>query len=296
MKKIVKFLTALLLANVFATFPAFANTALHINPNQFSNVAWQNVSPSETLRTSLSERQRQAFTTSFAGTASPIAAYRIPAGQGALQIKITSPVLDQNLFVPNVLVLDSLFNVAATYPSSEFKLYEERGMQPHHLAVELNLTPTTHQDYIYLLLYTTQQDLNKTTMIPHPAKSYAKATGKEPPALKDIEVKHSLNGRVDITVNNTNSTRFIGLQNSLFSSNKSSQHAQEKKQPVTNVVNSDVAITMPVDKDTEIYFTHAVKKALDANDINKALNLVNEAEKLGLTSPRQIFLKQVSSK
>ena len=296
MKKIVKFLTALLLANVFATFPAFANTALHINPNQFSNVAWQNVSPSETLRTSLSERQRQAFTTSFAGTASPIAAYRIPAGQGALQIKITSPVLDQNLFVPNVLVLDSLFNVAATYPSSEFKLYEERGMQPHHLAVELNLTPTAHQDYIYLLLYTTQQDLNKTTMIPHPAKSYAKATGKEPPALKDIEVKHSLNGRVDITVNNTNSTRFIGLQNSLFSSNQSSQHAQEKKQPVTNVVNSDVAITMPVDKDTEIYFTHAVKKALDANDINKALNLVNEAEKLGLTSPRQIFLKQVSSK
>ena len=52
----------------------------------------------------------------------------------------------------------------------------------------------------------------------------------------------------------------------------------------------------PVDQDTEAYFNQAVTKALKANDVNKAMNLVNEAEKLGLTSPRQTFLKQVSSK
>ena len=51
-----------------------------------------------------------------------------------------------------------------------------------------------------------------------------------------------------------------------------------------------------MDKDTEAYFKQAVSKALKDNDVNRALNLVNEAEKLGLSSPRKIFLKQVSSK
>ena len=61
-------------------------------------------------------------------------------------------------------------------------------------------------------------------------------------------------------------------------------------------VTSNKAVEMPVDKDTEAYFNQAVTKALKAGDVNKAMNLVNEAEKLGLTSPRQIFLKHVSSK
>ncbi len=51
-----------------------------------------------------------------------------------------------------------------------------------------------------------------------------------------------------------------------------------------------------VDKETEAYFNQSVKNALKQNDINRALNLVNEAEKLGLTSPRKIFLQHVSSK
>lgn len=193
--------------------------------------------------------------------------------------------------MPTAVVLDSQFNVAATYPSSEFKFQEASGFKDNRFVADLNLTPAAGQDYLYLLVYTTQQDVAKTTMVPPPAKVYAKATGKQPPAINDIEVKHSLNGEVIVNATTSNGTKFIGLPTTVFSSNKASKQVGT----VQPVVNSQ-AVNTAVDKDTETYFNQAVTKALKAKDINKAMNLVNEAERLGLKSPRQTFLKQVSLK
>ncbi|OOF70761.1 hypothetical protein BKG89_02945 [Rodentibacter caecimuris] len=97
-----------------------------------------------------------------------------------------------------------------------------------------------------------------------------------------------------IKVSATNGTKFIGIPTQIFSTNKKTQNigaTQSQSLPITKQ-----AIHTPIDKDTEAYFNQAVSQALKQNNINRALNLVNEAEKLGLTSPRKIFLKQVSSK
>ena len=289
------FSTALLLANMFVVLPSMANssvgTPIHINSTELAQVQWQDVSFDQTMKTALTEQQKQAFTNQFAGIASPVAAYRIPATQGSVEIEIESPVLEDHVFMPTAVVLDSQFNVAATYPSSEFKFQEAGGFKDNRFVADLNLTPAAGQDYLYLLVYTTQQDVAKTTMVPHPAKVYAKATGKQPPAINDIEVKHSLNGEVIVNATTSNGTKFIGLPTTVFSSNKASKQVGT----VQPVVNSQ-AVNTAVDKDTETYFNQAVTKALKAKDINKAMNLVNEAERLGLKSPRQTFLKQVSLK
>ncbi|MDD7569720.1 MAG: maltose operon protein MalM [[Actinobacillus] rossii] len=289
------FSTALLLANMFVVLPSMANssvgTPVHINSTELAQVQWQDVSFDQTMKTALIEQQKQAFTNQFAGIASPVAAYRIPATQGSVEIEIESPVLEEHVFMPTAVVLDSQFNVAATYPSSEFKFQEASGFKDNRFVADLNLTPAAGQDYLYLLVYTTQQDVAKTTMVPHPAKVYAKATGKQPPAINDIEVKHSLNGEVIVNATTSNGTKFIGLPTTVFSSNKASKQVGT----VQPVVNSQ-AVNTAVDKDTETYFNQAVTKALKAKDINKAMNLVNEAERLGLKSPRQTFLKQVSLK
>ena len=280
---------------MFVVLPSMANssvgTPVHINSTELAQVQWQDVSFDQTMKTALTEQQKQAFTNQFAGIASPVAAYRIPATQGSVEIEIESPVLEDHVFMPTAVVLDSQFNVAATYPSSEFKFQEAGGFKDNRFVADLNLTPAAGQDYLYLLVYTTQQDVAKTTMVPHPAKVYAKATGKQPPAINDIEVKHSLNGEVIVNATTSNGTKFIGLPTTVFSSNKASKQVGT----VQPVVNSQ-AVNTAVDKDTETYFNQAVTKALKAKDINKAMNLVNEAERLGLKSPRQTFLKQVSLK
>lgn len=282
--------TVVSLASLLVSLPLMANVA--INANDLKQLQWQDLTLSQSVKTQLSEQQKQAFTTAFAGVASPVAAYRIPANQGSLIVEIESPVVDKHLFVPTAVVLDSHFNVAATYPSSSFKLLEERGLKGNRLAAELKLTPTANQDFIYLLIYTTGQDLANKTTVPHPAKTYAKATGKQPPAISDIDVAHSLNGQIHVNVSGQNDTKFIGLPTTVLSQNKAATPATVATQPAQQ---STKAISPAVDKDTEAYFNQAVQKALKAKDINKAMNLVNEAEKLGLSSPRQIFLKNVSS-
>lgn len=65
---------------------------------------------------------------------------------------------------------------------------------------------------------------------------------------------------------------------------------------VQSITPSAQTVATAVDKETEAYFNQSVKNALKQNDINRALNLVNEAEKLGLTSLRKIFLQHVSPK
>ncbi len=276
------------------SLPVSANQSVHINPQTLSTVQWQDIEFSKNIKTELSVNQNQTFTRSFAGTESPVAAYRIPANQGALTIDIYSQIVDGNVFIPNAVVLDANFNVAASSPSSLFKFQKERGMLPNRFPAELNLTPISGQDYIYLLIYTTEQDLAKTTMVPHPAKIYAKAMGNQPPAINDIEVKHSRSGEIIVNVSNEQGTRFIGLNDILPT--QSSKKTTAVGTTSVAAVHNNKTVSTPVDKDTEAYFNQAVNKALKAGDINKALNLVNEAEKLGLTSPRQTFLKQVSSK
>ncbi|TCP93360.1 maltose operon protein [Cricetibacter osteomyelitidis] len=291
MKKFL-FSTALL---AFCALPISANQSVHINPQTLSAVQWQNVELSKNLKTTVSAQQNQAFTRDFAGTESPIVAYRIPANQGALTIEIDSNVIDDHVFIPSAVILDSNFNVAASYPSSAFKFKEERGILGNRFSTELNLTPVNGQDYIYLLIYTTEQDLGKTTVVPHPAKTYAKAMGNQPPAIDDIKVQHTRNGEIVVNVRNDQGTRFIGLDD-ILPTKKAKTTTAVGTAAAPMAANSSKAVNVPVDKDTEAYFNQAVTKALKSGDVNKAMNLVNEAEKLGLTSPRKIFLKQVSSK
>lgn len=111
--------TAIFFAHLLVVSPSIANgsagKSVHINSAELAQIQWQDVPFSQTVKTDLSEQHKQAFTTAFAGIASPVAAYRIPANQGTLEIEIESPVMDKNVFVPTAVVLDSQFNVASTY-------------------------------------------------------------------------------------------------------------------------------------------------------------------------------------
>lgn len=288
-KKTRIFLTALFATALLSTQPTFAAT-LSLPAQSLSQLHWQDVALPQQVKTELNATQKQGFTLSFAGIESPVAAYRLPASQGAMEIEIESEVQNQHVFVPNVVVLDSQFQVAAHYDSAYFKLQEERGLKPNRLVATLNLTPI-NQGALYLLIYTTKADLAGQTVVPHPSKLFAKATGKQPPAIADIQVKHSLNGKLIVNFQPTNGTHFVGL-NQIFTMEKNSPSAtaviaNQKGENEKNV---------KVEKETETYFNQAVLNALKQKDINRALNLVNEAEKLGLRTPRKLFLQQVSAK
>ncbi|WGE35232.1 MULTISPECIES: maltose operon protein MalM [Actinobacillus] len=288
---------------VFLSSVLFASVAIAGTPSktELSRFGWQDVTFSQKMVSELSKEQIRSFSQTLAGTNSAVVGYKIPANQGTLKIKVSSLVVDNDhIFIPNILVLDANFNESLTYPSSQFKVVEERGFEGGQIQAELSLTPTTGQDFIYLLLYTTEKDLSGQTKFTHPAKLYEKAKGNQPPAIADLMVKHSNSGQIQINVDGVQSTQFVGLGNvvnggALFEAKPTaSQPVGMEAKAVKNTQKN--AKLKSVEKTTEQYFNEAVMTALKNNDINKAMNLVNEAEQLGLTAPRQIFLKQVSSK
>lgn len=62
---------------------------------------------------------------------------------------------------------------------------------------------------------------------------------------------------------------------------------------------ASVAPSAPVEpmlNDTESYFNNGIRQAVKAGDIDKALKLMNEAEKLGSTTARNTFISSVKGK
>jgi maltose operon protein len=52
----------------------------------------------------------------------------------------------------------------------------------------------------------------------------------------------------------------------------------------------------PVLNDTEAYFNNAIKQAVKRGDVDKALKLLDEAERLGSTTARSTFISSVKGK
>ena len=52
----------------------------------------------------------------------------------------------------------------------------------------------------------------------------------------------------------------------------------------------------PVLNDTEEYFNNAIKQAVKRGDVDKALKLLDEAERLGSTTARSTFISSVKGK
>ena len=52
----------------------------------------------------------------------------------------------------------------------------------------------------------------------------------------------------------------------------------------------------PVLTDTEAYFNQAIKQAVAKGDVDKALKLLDEAERLGSTTARSTFISSVKGK
>lgn len=281
--KIALFLSSLFLASQLSAAPLQPTKA------ELAKIQWQDVTLSQNNETNVA-----TLANKLAGASGSVVAYKIPANQGTIKLNITSPVQkDNTVFVPNALILDAQFNPAMTYPSSQFKFSEERGLSPAQYQAELSLTPTANQDFIYLLVYTTEQDLQGKTTMTHPAKLLAKAKGNQPPAIADITVAHSNQGKVNVEMDGIQSSQFIGLNGPLF---EAKTPAPTQVGTATVATKSATKPTQPVEQSTEDYFNQAVLKALKNNDVNKAMNLVNEAEQLGLKQPRQIFIKHVSAK
>jgi len=303
MKK--KTLTALCLSAALLTSLALpAHADINLVPQDLSaaptipteslqRLSWQPVDTSRAQTTSLAQGGTQL---NIAGVTGPVAAYSLPANQGELTVTLSSEVAHNQVFAPNVLVLDENLRPAAWFPSRFFTYQQPGVMSADRLEGVMKLTPALGQQKIYLLVFTTAQDLSQTTTLVDPAKAYARGTGHAVPDIPDPIARHGVEGKIKLKVSTSSASSI--LVGPLFGSSGPAPVTVGNTQPVAQAAARTAPATpsAPLVEDTESYFNQSIRQAVDQGNIDKALKLLDEAERVGSTSARKTFISSVKGK
>ncbi|MDC9615136.1 maltose operon protein MalM [Xenorhabdus khoisanae] len=274
--------------------PKLSLSALH-------KLQWQPVNTHDTQTVILSGASQQLNNEDIRGA---IAAFALPANQGSLEITLNSLIKDNQVYSPNVLVLDEQLNPAAFYPSHYFHYQQPGIMSVDRLQGVLKLTPALGQQRIHLLIYTTLADLKSSTQMVDPAKAYAQGVGNAVPDIPDPVARHTETGTLMLKVKSERDAGNI-LIGQVFSTPAPKSVTVGSTQEVSTspvrttpvaVPQSTASAAKPVLSDTEQYFNDAIKRAINHGDIDKALKLLDEAERLGSPTARETFIKLIKSK
>ena len=313
--KMKKSLVALCLsAGLFASAPGISLADVNIVPQNttaapaiptaaLQQLTWTPVDQSKTQSTQLATAGQRL---DVAGITGPVAAYSVPANIGELTLTLTSEVNKQtSVFAPNVLILDQNMTPSAFFPSSYFTYQEPGVMSADRLEGVMRLTPALGQQKLYVLVFTTDKDLQQTTTLLDPAKAYAKGVGNAVPDIPDPIARHTTDGLLKLKVKTSSSSSV--LVGPLFgSSGPGPVTVGNTAAPAATYAAPAAAVAAPAPQpvkksepmlnDTESYFNQGIKDAVAKGDVDKALKLLDEAERLGSKSARSTFISSVKGK
>ncbi|QLR79496.1 maltose operon protein MalM [Citrobacter freundii] len=313
--KMKKSLVALCLsAGLFASAPGISLADVNIVPQNttaapaiptaaLQQLTWTPVDQSKTQSTQLATAGQRL---DVAGITGPVAAYSVPANIGELTLTLSSEVNKQtSVFAPNVLILDQNMTPSAFFPSSYFTYQEPGVMSADRLEGVMRLTPALGQQKLYVLVFTTDKDLQQTTTLLDPAKAYAKGVGNAVPDIPDPIARHTTDGLLKLKVKTSSSSSV--LVGPLFgSSGPGPVTVGNTAAPAVTYAAPAAAVAAPTPQpvkksepmlnDTESYFNQAIKDAVAKGDVDKALKLLDEAERLGSKSARSTFISSVKGK
>ena len=313
--KMKKSLVALCLsAGLFASAPGISLADVNIVPQNttaapaiptaaLQQLTWMPVDQSKTQSTQLASAGQRL---DVAGITGPVAAWSVPANIGELTLTLTSEVNKQtSVFAPNVLILDQNMTPSAFFPSSYFTYQEPGVMSADRLEGVMRLTPALGQQKLYVLVFTTDKDLQQTTTLLDPAKAYAKGVGNAVPDIPDPIARHTTDGLLKLKVKTSSSSSV--LVGPLFgSSGPGPVTVGNTAAPAVTYAAPAAAVAAPAPQpvkksepmlnDTESYFNQAIKDAVAKGDVDKALKLLDEAERLGSKSARSTFISSVKGK
>lgn len=286
------------------TTPTDVASAPSISHESLRALSWLPIVPPATQTIKLSEGQSQLQQGNISG---PVATIALPADRGALEVTIGSLVENNRVFVPNVLVFDEQLRPAAFYPSSSFP-YEKAGiLTTDRLEGVLKLTPALGQKQIYLMIYTTTQDLAGSTTLLDPAKAYAIGVGNAVPEIPDPVAKHVRSGTLKVKVKAEQNVGNVMIGQPVSAPAAQPQPVIVGSSTAPVAASSSYAASAPASvpstrtaspmlKETEDYFNHSINQALKEGDVDKALKLLNEAERLGSSTARKTFISGVKGK
>jgi maltose operon protein len=251
--------------------PDVSTQAKNLASNKSVSVAelnWQELSLPTDINFEFNEKSQVLLDDNSTG---PVASFVIPADRGPVNIVLTSHVgKELTLYVPNILVTNSKGGVLYHIKSSKFNYIPARLLEGDRVQKQFTIVPQIGADQVNVLIYTTSEDLKSSTTVIHPAKAFAIGTGTQPPMIPDLTAVHSEYGQLHLTVT------AVSLTN------------RTPTRPAIDYV--------PEIEAKSAYYLNSIQNSVEQGDIDHAMTLVSEAEKLGISSARATFINAVQSR
>ncbi|MBJ7580331.1 transcriptional regulator [Aeromonas veronii] len=237
------------------------------------------------------------------------AAFKLPTNSGDLKITVAG-LIDKTLFNPTVLLLDSQFKPTRTIGADIITYKPARMLDGDRVEGVFTIDRSyvgNPNNETYMVIYTTQATLSQTTQTMSPSKMMAKSLSVQDYGAKDPLIPHSAWGVVKIDVEDMSASAlgdnfYKPVYQEAIDANTPIVDATPNKLVVpvataataTAVAGATVAKPAPAMlSETEAFYQSQIEKAVQAGDIDKAMKLVNEAERAGSTKAKSVFIDAV---
>ncbi|WP_305857407.1 MalM family protein [Balneatrix alpica] len=242
----------------------------------------------------------QAPRFNFAEGSSYVAAFKLPERSHSFVVKLHS-LAGKTVLSPTVMLLDANFQQTRLLTEQDFIYVPAQGFKGDSLDTQFRIDRSLGPDprnESYMLIYTTPAQLQGATTLVHPAKAFAKAHGVEPPNIADPIAPHAATGLLQISLQEERGGG-SAIRDYLpaWIAPKAESLAQGQYQPgrqPAQPIGQALAPTPAALAQTEAYFEQAVGQALAAGNMELALQLVEEAQRVGAKRARQYFLQRVA--
>ncbi|MHC3402130.1 MalM family protein [Aeromonas veronii] len=239
------------------------------------------------------------------------AAFKLPTNSGDLKITVAG-LIDKTLFNPTVLLLDSQFKPTRTIGADIITYKPARMLDGDRVEGVFTIDRSyvgNPNNETYMVIYTTQATLSQTTQAMSPSKMMAKSLSVQDYGAKDPLIPHSAWGVVKIDVEDMSASAlgdnfYKPVYQEAIDANTPIVDATPNKLVVpvataatataTAAAGATVAKPAPAMlSETEAFYQSQIEKAVKAGDIDKAMKLVNEAERAGSTKAKSVFIDAV---
>lgn len=232
-----------------------------------AELSWQELSLPIDINFEFDEKSQVLLDANSTG---PVASFIIPVDNTPIDMVLTSHVDNElTLYVPNILITNSEGEELYHIKSNEFKYIPARLLDGDQVQTQFTIAPQVGTRQVNILIYTTIEDLKGSTTIIHPAKALAIGKGNQPPSIPDLTATHSKYGQLSLTVSSANPTNQQAIRPTLgYMSASDTKH--------TDYLNS-------------------IQYSVEQGDMDHAITLLNEAEKLGIPNARATFINAVQN-
>jgi maltose operon periplasmic protein len=203
-------------------------------------------------------------------------AFQFSASSGQVSVTIKSIMANHGVFAPKVLLLNSHFEPTITYSIDQFQTRYANALDVNRYEISLAVNA---EETPYMVIYSDTSQIGHNVIIPHPAKIRAIESGEPLPIVSDLTYLYEFNGKLDINIETQSVRQHAGATHS------------------ANIVSSTESPALHHAEDETVNFYHnAIKSAIRANNIEKALALLEEAKRLNITNAQRVFIEEINKK